>query len=103
VATNDAARTIVGCRRRAHIHIGTSLSLPSLKEVADKAAMETWKSFYSNDRSSGARNRPMRSTTPVAYPLGRETATFVCHEISVWNMFKALRTTARVIGRSVPM
>ncbi|QQP40297.1 Hypothetical protein FKW44_014296, partial [Caligus rogercresseyi] len=45
--------------------------------------------------------RPMRSTTPVA--------TFACHKISVWNMFKAFRsartlhaarTAAKVIGRS---
>ncbi|QQP54866.1 Hypothetical protein FKW44_007846 [Caligus rogercresseyi] len=48
--------------------------------------METWKCFYSSDGGGGARNpigdfvfpiprRPMRSTTSVAYPLGRETAT----------------------------
>ncbi|QQP49788.1 Hypothetical protein FKW44_010574 [Caligus rogercresseyi] len=97
--------------------------LPSLNEVAAKAvALETWKCFYSNDGGGGARNpvgdfvfpiprRPMRSTTPVAYPLGRETATFACHAISVWNLSKALRsattlhaarTAARAIGRSVP-
>ncbi|QQP54082.1 Hypothetical protein FKW44_006789, partial [Caligus rogercresseyi] len=83
----------------------------------------TWKCFYSNDEGGGARNpvgdfifpnprRPMRSSIPVAYILGRETATFACHAISVWNMFKALksattlhtaRTAARVIGRSVPI
>ncbi|QQP52221.1 Hypothetical protein FKW44_004303 [Caligus rogercresseyi] len=84
-------------------------------------ALETYKGFYSNDGGGGARNsvgdfvfsiprRPIRSTTPVAYPLGRERATFACQTISVWNIFKALRsatnlhtarTAARVIGRSV--
>ncbi|QQP56647.1 Hypothetical protein FKW44_001377, partial [Caligus rogercresseyi] len=127
VAINDAARSIVGCTRRDHIHIGDLLEragLPSLNEVAAKAvAMETWKCFYSNDGGGGARNpvgdfvfpiprRPMRSTTPVAYPLWRETATFACHAISVWNLSKALRssttlhtarTAARAIGRSVPI
>ncbi|QQP36546.1 Hypothetical protein FKW44_021680, partial [Caligus rogercresseyi] len=97
--------------------------LPSLNEVAAKAvALETWKCFYSNDGGGGARNpvgdfvfpiprRLMRSTTPVAYPLGRETATFACHAISVWNMYKVLRsattlhaarTAVRAIGRNVP-
>ncbi|QQP41706.1 Uncharacterized protein FKW44_016166 [Caligus rogercresseyi] len=110
VAINDAARSIS--------------RPPSLNEVAAKAvAMETWKCFYSNDGGGGARNpvgdfvfpiprRPMRSTTPVAYPLWRETATFACHAISVWNLSKALRsattlhtarTAARAIGRSVPI
>ncbi|QQP41982.1 Uncharacterized protein FKW44_016510 [Caligus rogercresseyi] len=127
VAINDAARSIVGCKRRDHIHIGDLLEragLPSLNEVAAKAvAMETWKCFYSSDGGGGARNpigdfvfpiprRPMRSTTSVAYPLGRETATFACHAISVWNLSKALRsattlhtarTAARAIGRSVPI
>ncbi|QQP37645.1 Hypothetical protein FKW44_017985, partial [Caligus rogercresseyi] len=127
VAINDAARSIVGCKRRDHIHIGDLLEragLPSLNEVAAKAvAMETWKCFYSSDGGGGARNpigdfvfpiprRPMRSTTSVAYPLGRETSTFACHAISVWNLSKALRsattlhtarTTARAIGRSVPI
>ncbi|QQP55504.1 Uncharacterized protein FKW44_008710, partial [Caligus rogercresseyi] len=112
VAINDAARSIVGS------------GLPSLNEVAAKAvAMETWKCFYSSDGGGGARNpigdfvfpiprRPMRSTTSVAYPLGRETATFACHAISVWNLSMALRsattlhtarTAARAIGRSVPI
>ncbi|QQP55054.1 Hypothetical protein FKW44_008098, partial [Caligus rogercresseyi] len=54
----------------------------------------------------------MRSTTSVAYPLWRETATFACHAISVWILSKALRsattlhtarTAARAIGRSVPI
>ncbi|QQP36115.1 Hypothetical protein FKW44_021110, partial [Caligus rogercresseyi] len=52
--------SIVGCKRRDHIHIGDLLeraSLPSLNEVAAKAvAMETWKCFYSNDGGGGARN-----------------------------------------------
>ncbi|QQP40615.1 Hypothetical protein FKW44_014725, partial [Caligus rogercresseyi] len=79
IAINDAARSIVGCRRRDHIHIGDLLEragLPSLNEVAAKAvAMENWKCFYSNDVGGSARNpvgdfvfpiprRPMRSTTP---------------------------------------
>ncbi|QQP52030.1 Hypothetical protein FKW44_004024 [Caligus rogercresseyi] len=96
VAINDAARSIVGCKRRDHIHIGDLLEragLPFLNEVAAKVvAIQTWKCFYSNDRGCSARNpvgdfvfhiprRPKRSTTPVAYPLGRETATFACHAI----------------------
>ncbi|QQP49566.1 Uncharacterized protein FKW44_010277, partial [Caligus rogercresseyi] len=60
VAINDAARSIVGCKRRDHIHIGDLLEragLPSLNEVAAKAvAMETWKCFYSSDGGGGARN-----------------------------------------------
>ncbi|QQP55414.1 Uncharacterized protein FKW44_008578, partial [Caligus rogercresseyi] len=119
VAINDAARSIVGCKRRDHIHIGDLLEragLPSLNEVAAKAvAMETWKCFYSSDGGGGARNpigdfvfpiprRPIRSTT--------STATFACHAISVWNLSKALRSAttlhtarnaARAIGRSVPI
>ncbi|QQP35773.1 Hypothetical protein FKW44_020655, partial [Caligus rogercresseyi] len=68
--------------------------LPSLNEVAAKRGHEDWKCFYSSDGGGGARNpigdfvfpiprRPMRSTTSVAYPLGRETDTFACHAISV--------------------
>ncbi|QQP52158.1 Uncharacterized protein FKW44_004206 [Caligus rogercresseyi] len=126
IAINDAARSIFGCKRRDHIHVCDLLEragLPSLNEVAAKAvALETWKCFYTNDGGGVARNpagdfvfpiprRPMRSTTPVAYPHGREMATFACHAISVWNMYKALRsattlhaarTAARAIGRSVP-
>ncbi|QQP40476.1 Hypothetical protein FKW44_014523, partial [Caligus rogercresseyi] len=53
VAINDAARSIVGYKRRDHIHVGDLLEragLPSLHEVAAKAvALETWKCFYSND------------------------------------------------------
>ncbi|QQP36376.1 Hypothetical protein FKW44_021455, partial [Caligus rogercresseyi] len=91
--------------------------LPSLNEMAAKAvALETWKCFYTNDGSGGPGwslrlphpRRPMRSTTLVAYPLGKETATFAYHAISVWNMFKALRSArtlhrneATIIGRSV--
>ncbi|QQP40526.1 Hypothetical protein FKW44_014596 [Caligus rogercresseyi] len=59
--------------------------------AAKAVAMNIWKCFYSND---GARNpvgdfvfpiqrRPMRSTTPEAYPLGRETATFACHAVPI--------------------
>ncbi|QQP56376.1 Uncharacterized protein FKW44_001007, partial [Caligus rogercresseyi] len=118
VAINDAARSIVGCKRRDHIHVRDLLEragLPSLNEVAAKAvALETWKCFYSNDGGGGARNpvgdfvfsiprRAMRSTTPIAYPLGRETATFACHAISVSaTTLHAARTAARAIGRSVP-
>ncbi|QQP39269.1 Uncharacterized protein FKW44_020095, partial [Caligus rogercresseyi] len=60
VAINDAARSIVGCKRRDHIHVHDLLEragLPSLNEVAAKAvALETWKCFYSNDGGGGARN-----------------------------------------------
>ncbi|QQP56153.1 Uncharacterized protein FKW44_000725, partial [Caligus rogercresseyi] len=60
VAINDAARSIVGCKRRDHIHVRDLLEragLPSLNEVAAKAvALETWKCFYSNDGGGGARN-----------------------------------------------
>ncbi|QQP38045.1 Hypothetical protein FKW44_018518, partial [Caligus rogercresseyi] len=125
VTINDAARSIVGCKRRDHIHVHDLLEragLPSLNEVAAKAvALKTLKCFYFNDGGGGARNpvgdfvfpiprRPIWATTPVAYPLGRETATFACHAISVWNMYKALRsaktlhaarTAARANGRSV--
>ncbi|QQP52447.1 Hypothetical protein FKW44_004605 [Caligus rogercresseyi] len=61
--------------------------LPSLNELATKAVdLETWKCFHSNDGGGGAKNPvgdfvfpipKSGSTTPVAYPLGRETATFV--------------------------
>ncbi|QQP39359.1 Hypothetical protein FKW44_020221, partial [Caligus rogercresseyi] len=112
-------RSIVGCKRRDPHPQG----LPSLNEVAAKAvALETGNAFTPTTvaavagtqlvtSSSPIPRRPMRSTTPVAYPLGRETATFACHAISVWNMNKALRsattlhaarTAARAIGRSVP-
>ncbi|QQP50384.1 Hypothetical protein FKW44_011376 [Caligus rogercresseyi] len=90
--------------------------LPSLNEVAAKAvAMETWKCFYFNDGGGGARNpvgdfvfpiprRPMRSTTPVAYPLWRETATFACHAISVSaTTLHTARTAARANGRNAPI
>ncbi|QQP57925.1 Hypothetical protein FKW44_003084 [Caligus rogercresseyi] len=72
-----------GCKDGIRSTSATSLrGRPSpLNEVAAKAvALETWKCFYSNDGGGGARNpvgdfvfpiprRPMRSTTPVAYPL----------------------------------
>ncbi|QQP31668.1 Hypothetical protein FKW44_006074, partial [Caligus rogercresseyi] len=59
VAINDAARSIVGCKRRDHFHIRDLLEragLPSLNEVAAKAvALKTWKCFYSNDGGGGAK------------------------------------------------
>ncbi|QQP37336.1 Hypothetical protein FKW44_017568 [Caligus rogercresseyi] len=48
VAINDAARSIVGCKRRDHIHIGDLLeSRPSFLQRGDRqgGAMETWKCF----------------------------------------------------------
>ncbi|QQP31666.1 Hypothetical protein FKW44_025343, partial [Caligus rogercresseyi] len=54
VAINDAARSIFGCERRDHLHIGDFLERAGLNEVAAKAvALKTWKCFYSG---GGARN-----------------------------------------------
>ncbi|QQP48660.1 Hypothetical protein FKW44_009039, partial [Caligus rogercresseyi] len=105
VAINDAARKRISLFQRG----GRQDSSPGDLEMLPLPR-----------RGGGARNpvgefvfpiprRPMRSTTPVVYPLGRET--FACHAISVWNTFKVLRSAttlhaawaaARVIGRSVP-
>ncbi|QQP57611.1 Hypothetical protein FKW44_002652, partial [Caligus rogercresseyi] len=75
--------------------------LPSLNEVAAKAvALGTWKCFNFNDGG-------VTSSSPSEE--AHETATFACHAISVWNIFKALRsattlpaarTAARAMGRS---
>ncbi|QQP51001.1 Hypothetical protein FKW44_012196, partial [Caligus rogercresseyi] len=35
VAINDAARSIVGCKRRDHIHIGDLLEIPGLPSFND--------------------------------------------------------------------
>ncbi|QQP52019.1 Hypothetical protein FKW44_004011 [Caligus rogercresseyi] len=81
----------------------TSTSATSLREQAFPPSTRwpprqwPWRpgnAFTPTDGGGGARNpvgdfvfpiprRPMRSITPVAYPLGRET--FACHAISVWN------------------
>ncbi|QQP53201.1 Hypothetical protein FKW44_005583 [Caligus rogercresseyi] len=67
--------------------------------MATKAlALETCKCFYSNDGGGGAEHQLVISSSSsekaheVHHSSGRETANFACHAISVWNMFKALRS-----------
>ncbi|QQP33075.1 Hypothetical protein FKW44_024315, partial [Caligus rogercresseyi] len=101
VAINDAARSIVGCKRQDHIHV-----------AAKTVALETWKCFYSYDGGGGARNPVGDFVHHSSSVSTRKRDGYLCMScISVWNMNNALRsattlhaarTAARAIGRSVP-
>jgi hypothetical protein len=60
VAFNDVARSITGARRRDQVRIEDLLAQAGLESanrmVVKAIAAETWGSFYSDDRRSGARN-----------------------------------------------
>ncbi|QQP54199.1 Hypothetical protein FKW44_006953 [Caligus rogercresseyi] len=68
VALNDAARSIFGCKRRDHIHVGDLLEragLPSLNEVAAKAVtLVTWNAFTSTTVAVVPGTRLVTSSSP---------------------------------------
>jgi hypothetical protein len=111
VAVNNAARSVVGCRREDHITIVDLLEASKyllLNQQAVKAtAMSAWTAFHSCDGNNGTRNpvgdamfsgaklptaRASRSTTAGEVRVRtRGLDTHVTHGLEVWNACRELR------------